>query len=219
DDLFAGFQAGLDLEPIAAVHAQGERAAMHDVAAVLDAERVCLAGAQHDVTHGNHRHLRVRLDDDRPAAVHARVELAGAVVQLDLRVQRPRSGIAGGRQPNDLAGEPPARQGVDLDVRVLADADPGQLMLVDGDEDAQRVDARDRDDRAAPRWAHQRPRIEPSLYDDAGERRGDARLPEPDRQRRDLRLRRLLGRLGGRELALRLLQLLLGHDGLGGQLL
>src|SRR4029078_2603375 len=27
DDLFAGFQAGLDLEPIAAVHAQGERAA------------------------------------------------------------------------------------------------------------------------------------------------------------------------------------------------
>ena len=51
------------------------------------------------------------------------------------------------------------------------------------------------------------------------ERRADARLAQADRHRGDLRLRRLLRGLGGRELGLRLLQLLLRHHRLGRQLL
>ena len=101
----------------------------------------------------------------------------------------------------------------------LPDADAGELALVDGDEDAQHVDARDGDDRAAARRPDQRPGIEPALHDHAVERRADARLAQADGHRGDLRLRRLLRGLGGRELGLRLLQLLLRHHRLGRELL
>ena len=49
--------------------------------------------------------LRVHLDDDRAAAVHPGVELARAVVELHLGVQRARRRIQRGREADDLARE------------------------------------------------------------------------------------------------------------------
>ena len=149
------------------------------------------------------------------------VELARAVVELDLGVERARRRIERGREAHDLARERSCPGSASSSTWAsLPTRDAGELALVDGDEHAQRVDARDGDDRAAARRADQRARIEPALHDDA--RRAASRCAS----RRGARPARaicacagLLRGLGGRELALRLLQLLLRHDRLGRELL
>ena len=221
-DLVAGAQAGLDLEPVAAVDAQRERAPVDDVAAGIDDERERLLGcsAPRPPT-GTTGMLRVRLDDDRAAAVHARVELARAVVELHLGVQRARRRIERGREAHDLARERLARQRVDLDVGVLArratPASSRSLTVMNTRSVSTRATVTIAPPPGGPTSVA---RIEAALHDDARQRRGDARLAQAHRQRaRSAPARGLLRGLGGRELALRLLQLLLRHDRLGRQLL
>ena len=222
-DLVAGAQAGLDLEPVAAVDAQRERAPADDVAAAIDDERerlpVASAPTAPTGTTGICGCVSTTI---APRPYMPGVELARPVVELDLGVQRARRRIERGRQrarpcPRTLL---PGER-VELDVGVLADADAGELALVDGDEHAQRVDARHGDDRAAARRARPAsPGSRRRCVTTPVERRARcASRPGAPPARRSAPAAVCCAASAVANCALRLLQLLLRHHRLGRQLL
>ena len=121
------------------------------------------------------------------------------------------AGIERRREPHDLARERLARRARrPRRARPCPTATPASVALVDGDEHAQHVDARDGEDGAAARRADERARVEAPLRDHAVERRrrSASRRGAP-RARRSAPWPRPAAASAVASAALRLLQLLL----------
>src|SRR5580704_9911630 len=143
--MIAGLNALDDRNAVAVGTAQTHRAELHNTI-FADGGNVVLIGLNDERAHGNLRiafYLQVQCRIDEGAGY----EKVPGVVDVDLKVERPRLGVERARGTADLSADRSLGIRCIGDIRRVANMDEGRVALLDIDSDPELTDLGQRDNR------------------------------------------------------------------------